>query len=170
MRPGESGPAVADLGFVRLGISTCFDNWFPESARMAYLAGAELLHVPFYWPATWEVQDDIERKRIPREKDSILQARRERMMKEFSSRAMDNGMYVVMLDQVAQDDDLGKHPPGKSMVFDPYGDLLVESEGWKEETLCFEFQPEGVREWRQSPFFPGKALQLDVYRQYFRGG
>ena len=61
--PGESlqGPVVADLGFVRLGLSVCYDNWFPETARMAFLAGAEMLHMPFYWPAEWEVCDDIPR-------------------------------------------------------------------------------------------------------------
>ena len=35
---------MADLGLVRLGMSTCFDNWFGESARMAYLAGADEIY------------------------------------------------------------------------------------------------------------------------------
>ncbi|MDY7011012.1 MAG: carbon-nitrogen hydrolase family protein [Planctomycetota bacterium] len=144
--PGDYGPAVADFGFVRLGISTCYDNWFGESARMAYLAGAEMLHMPFYWPAEWEVRDEIESKRTPMDNNSILKSRRERMMKVFPARAIDNGMYAVMVDQVAISDDLGKHLPGKSMVFDPYGELLAETKGWKEETLYFEFVPERVQE------------------------
>lgn len=164
--PGDHGPAVADFGFVRLGISTCYDNWFPESARMAYLAGAEMLHMPFYWPAEWEVRDEIESKRTTIDNDAILKARRERMMKVFPARALDNGMYMVMVDQVGISDDLGKHLPGKSMVFDPYGELLTETKGWQEETLYFEFVPERVEQWRRNPFFPGNHLRFDVYRKH----
>lgn len=52
--PSDEGAVVADLGFIKLGLSVCFDNWFVETARMSYLAGAEMLHMPFYWPAEWE--------------------------------------------------------------------------------------------------------------------
>jgi len=68
----QEGPVVADFGFVRLGIGICFDNWIPESARMAYLCGAEMLFMPFFWPAEWEVCDDIDRKRTTRDNDAIL--------------------------------------------------------------------------------------------------
>lgn len=55
-------------------------------------------------------------------------------------------MYIVMLDHVGKHADLGKHLPGKSMVFDPYGELLVETRGWKEEVLYFDFDREKVCE------------------------
>ena len=165
----QSGPVVADFGFVRVGLSVCFDNWFPESARMAYLCGAEILHMPFFWPAGWEVRDDIERKRAPVDNDLILKARRERMMKVFPARALDNGLYVIMIDQVCQSDDIDEHLPGKSMVFDPYGDLIAETKGWEEEVLYFEFLPERVKQWRCSKFFPGRSLRPQVYRQVWQG-
>ncbi|MBN2456969.1 MAG: carbon-nitrogen hydrolase family protein [Sedimentisphaerales bacterium] len=161
----QRSPVVADFGFVRLGLSICFDNWFPESARMAYLCGAEILHMPFYWPAQWEVCDDLKYKRTPVNNDLILKARRERMMKVFPARALDNGLYVVMLDQVCQSDDIAKHLPGKSMVFDPYGELIAETKGWEEEVLYFEFLPERVKQQRCSKFFPGRSLRPQVYRQ-----
>ena len=169
--PGESfqGPVVADLGFVRLGLSVCYDNWFPETARMAFLAGAEMLHMPFYWPAEWEVCDDIPRMRVPRQQDVVLASRRHRMMKVLASRALDNGMYLVAVDQSNISDDVGDHLPGKSMVFDPYGEVVVETVGWCAETLHFDYDSDRVGEWRESEFFPGNHLRPDVYlRAYER--
>jgi len=164
--PGQTGPAVADFGFVRLGMSICFDNVFGESARMAYLAGAEMLFMPFYWAANWEVCDEIERKRTAFDNDDILQSRRERMLKMFPIRAIDNGVYAVMLDSVNQSKDINRHLPGKSMVFSPYGELLAETKGWQEEVLHFEFDPERIREWRANDCFPGKSLRPEVYEKY----
>jgi predicted amidohydrolase len=164
----DRGAAVADLGFMRLGLSICYDNWFPESARMAFLAGAELLHMPFYWSSEWEVQDDIPRFRTGRNDTTILASRRNRMLKVFPSRALDNGMYLVMLDHANRARKLLQHLPGKSMVFDPYGELLAETKGWVEETICFDFNRQRVQEWRQSPFFPGRNLRSDIYCRAFR--
>jgi predicted amidohydrolase len=164
------GPVVADVGFVRVGLSVCFDNWFPESARMAYVCGAELMHMPFYWPAQWEIFDDLEHKRVKVNNDLILKARRERMMKVFPARAMDNGSYVVMVDHAGQSKDMFEHLPGKSMVFDPCGDLIAETKGWQEEILYFEFIPERVIQWRSHPLFPGRSLRPDVYSRVWQDG
>ena len=163
----DQGPVVADMGFVKLGLSVCFDNWFAETARMSYLAGAEMLHMPFYWPAEWEVKDDIPSQRVPVDDDMILEARRKRMLKVFPSRAIDNAMYIVMVDHAGKHTDLGKHMPGKSMVFDPYGELLVEARGWEEEVLYFDFDREKVSKWRKNPFFPGNHLRHDIYIKAF---
>lgn len=165
---GVLGPTVADLGLVRLGMGTCFDNWIGESARMAYLGGAEMIHMPFYWPGKWEVCDDIERKRTAVDNDAILRSRRERMMKVFPARALDNALYVVMVDQVGVSDNIDEHLPGKSMAFDPYGDVVAETKGWQEEVLYFEFEPGMVNQWRDNPFFPGRHLKLDLYEKYLR--
>ena len=159
----HTGPAVADLGFVRLGLSICFDNWFPESARIAYLRGAEMLHMPFYWPAEWETHDDIASHRVPSDDKAILAARRKRMLKVLPARALDNGLYVVFVDHAGKNPDPQKHLPGKSMVIDPYGELVAETKGWEEEALYFEFEPKRVREWRENPFFPGNHLRPAVY-------
>jgi predicted amidohydrolase len=53
------------------------------------------------------------------------------------------------------------------MVFDPYGELVAETKGWKEEVLYFWFLPERVREWRSNPFFPGRALHPEIYQRHF---
>ncbi len=163
----DAGPAVADLGFVRLGLSICFDNWFPETARMAYLRGAEMLHMPFFWPAEWETKDDIPRKRVPFDEACVLQARRARMLKVFPARALDNGLYLVMVDQAARSTNPEQAVPGKSMAFDPYGELIAETKGWEEEVLYFEFDPARVLEWRDSPFFPPRHLRPDIYMRAY---
>jgi N-carbamoylputrescine amidase len=161
--PGETGPVVADLGFVRLALSVCYDNWYPETTRLAFLAGAQMLHVPFYWPAEWEMRDDLARKRVTGGDDAILAARRERMIKVFPGRALDNALYLVLVDHAGRHADLGRHMPGKSMVFDPYGELVAESRGWDEEMLLFDYDPARVVEWRENTFFPGQHLRPGVY-------
>jgi N-carbamoylputrescine amidase len=167
--PSDAGPIVADLGFVRLGLSVCYDNWYPETTRMAFLNGAHMLHVPFYWPAEWERRDDLPRKRVTGDDAAVLAARRERMLKVFPGRALDNSLYLVLVDHAGRSDDLRQHLPGKSMVFDPYGELLAESQGWEEETLFFEYAPSRVNEWRDNEFFPGNHLRPDIYgRAYAR--
>jgi predicted amidohydrolase len=167
--PSDGGPVTADLGFVRLGLSVCYDNWYPETTRLAFLNGAQMLHVPFYWPAEWERRDDLPRKRVTGDDAAVLAARRERMLKVFPGRALDNSLYLVLVDHAGRSDDVRYHMPGKSMVFDPYGDLLAESQGWEEETLYFEFDPTRVAEWRQNDFFPGNHLRPEIYeREYAR--
>jgi predicted amidohydrolase len=167
--PSDGGPVTADLGFVRLGLSVCYDNWYPETTRLAFLNGAQVLHVPFYWPAEWERRDDLPRKRVTGGDAAILAARRERMVKVFPGRALDNAMYLVLVDHAGRSEDMRFDMPGKSMVFDPYGELLAESRGWEEETLYFEYDPARVAEWRQNDFFPGNHLRPEIYeREYAR--
>ncbi len=167
--PSDGGPMTADLGFVRLGLSVCYDNWYPETTRLAFLNGAQMLHVPFYWPAEWERRDDLPRKRVTGDDAAVLAARRERMLKVFPGRALDNSLYLVLVDHAGRSDDVRYHMPGKSMVFDPYGELLAESRGWEEEALYFEFDPARVAEWRQNDFFPGNHLRPEIYeREYAR--
>jgi predicted amidohydrolase len=167
--PSDEGPATADLGFVRLGLSVCYDNWYPETARMAFLNGAQMLHMPFYWPAEWERRDDLPRKRVAGADAAVLAARRERILKVFPGRALDNSLYLVLVDHAGRSSDMRFDMPGKSMVFDPYGELLAESRGWEEEILYFEFDPARVAEWRGNRFFPGNHLRPEIYeREYAR--
>ena len=89
------------------------------------------------------------------------------MLKVFPGRALDNSLYLVLVDHAGRSDDVGQHLPGKSMVFDPYGELLAESQGWEEETLFFEYVPSRVTEWRNNEFFPGNHLRPDIYQQAY---
>jgi len=165
--PGEKVPVVTNLGFINLGISVCFDNWFGETARMAFLGGAHVLHMPFFWPADWEVELDLKHKRVPENEDAILRLRRERMMKVFPARALDNAVYLVMLDQVHRGGPLSERVPGKSMIFDPYGDLIAETKGWSEEVLYAEINPELQDMWRRHDFFPGNHARPDIYKRAY---
>jgi predicted amidohydrolase len=165
--PSDGDPVVVDLGFMRLALSVCYDNWYPETTRMAFLNGAHMLHMPFFWPAGWERRDEIARKRVTGDDAAVLAARRERILKVFPGRALDNSLYLAMVDHAGRSPDMDKHMPGKSMVFDPYGELQAESRGWDEETLYFEFDPARVDEWRQNLFFPGNHLRPEVYRRAY---
>lgn len=134
---------------------------------MAMLGGAEVLHMPFFWPSDWEVEMDLAHQRVALDEDAILAARRRRMLKVFPARALDNALYLVMLDQAHRGGPTARRVPGKSMIFDPYGDLVAETRGWEEETLFADVNDDLEREWRAHPFFPGNHLRCEVYKKAY---
>ena len=121
---------VFDIGICKIGISICFDNWFPETSRILALKGAEVVLAPFMW-------------RIPSgsdtEKRLAAQQRRNRQMKVFPARALDNAMYVIVLDHVGVEAE-GFELPGVSTAFSPAGDVIAQSEPLAEEMRIVELQ------------------------------
>ncbi|HTL52869.1 MAG TPA: carbon-nitrogen hydrolase family protein [Planctomycetota bacterium] len=105
---------VFDLGFARVGISVCFDNMFPECARILALKGAEVLLSPFTsLPLTREAW------------------RAERLV-ALRARAFDNRLFVLSASH-AQPHVAGRPPEwgysGICCAVSPLGDVLAESTG-----------------------------------------
>jgi predicted amidohydrolase len=132
---------VFDIGVCRLGISICYDNWFPETSRILALKGAEVLLSPWMWITPPGASNE--------EKAEAAAYRRETHIRMFSARAMDNAMYVLVLDHVgleAEDFEF----PGVSMAFNPFGKLIAEAEPFIEETVLVDLS----------------AAELEKYRTY----
>ena len=122
---------VFDIGPCRVGISICFDNWFPETSRILALRGAEVVLSPFMWI--------VPPGSAGREKQKAAERRREKHMKIFPARALDNAMYFMVVDHVGVEAD-GFEFPGVSMAFGPGGDVIAESKPFEEQIVVVEFK------------------------------
>jgi predicted amidohydrolase len=126
-RAGSSFP-VFRVGEWTLGISTCYDNLFPESCRCLALNGAELIVAPYATPISdpWE--------------------------NFLSTRALENGVYFAACNHVGQEGEWNFS--GKSMLIDPRGKIAGQASGTEEQVLTFDIEREQVIDARRKfPLF-----------------
>ncbi len=152
--PGDTGFRVFDLGFLRLGVLICWDQWFPEAARLCALAGADLLLYPT--AIGW----------LPEEKAAEGAAQRDAWRTVQRGHAIANGLYVAAVNRVGTEP--GPAPGaaiefwGGSFLCDPLGTLVAEA-GEEPETLFAEIDPARIETVRRAwPFL--RDRRPDAYR------
>lgn len=126
---------VFDVGMCKMGVSICFDNWFPETSRILALEGAEVLLAPWMWTIPPGASQQQRRE--------YVENRRATHKKFFPARALDNAMYVLVLDHVGVEAD-GFELPGVSMAIDPMGDVICESRPFEEEIMIVHIRASEV--------------------------
>jgi N-carbamoylputrescine amidase len=153
--PGDLGFRAFDTAFGRLGTLVCWDQWYPEGARLTALAGADVLFYPT--AIGWH----------PSEKAEFGAAQANAWQTMQRAHAIANGVYVAAVnrvgleksDAVAGD---GIEFWGGSFVSDPFGTVLREASRTDEETLivvCDRAHQESVR--RHWPFL--RDRRIDAY-------
>jgi predicted amidohydrolase len=157
---------VFDLPFVRLGLSICYDNEFPESHTCLAVRGAELIVMPAAWAEHWERERYVERC----ETDEHVVRERERwahMM--FGARCRDTGTYSALVNHCG----IEAHGPwrfvGKSMVFAPTGRTLGEARAWDEEVLCADLSAQLLADYRSMPAYTLRARNPGAYGPLVEG-
>jgi len=118
--PGDLGFHPIQTSVGKLGVLVCWDQWYPEAARMMVLAGAELLIYPT--AIGWDMRDD-EPERI-RQKDAWVVVQR--------GHAVANGVLVVAVNRVGFEEDpsgqsAGINFWGNSFVAGPQGEIVFEA-------------------------------------------
>ncbi len=108
--PGDTGFTVAKTRFATLGIGVCWDQWYPEAARLFALAGAEILLYPT--AIGWLDEDRPQY-------GASQHAAWETMMR---SHAIANGLFVGAANRVGRESNIDFW--GASFVYDPSGNLL----------------------------------------------
>ncbi len=108
--PGDTGFTVAKTRFATLGVGVCWDQWYPEAARLFALRGAEILLYPT--AIGW----------IPEDKAACGTSQHIAWETMMRSHAIANGLYVGAANRVGLE--AGLEFWGASFVFDPYGNLL----------------------------------------------
>ena len=154
--PGDLGFRAFDTAVGRIGTLVCWDQWYPEGARLTALAGADVLFYPT--AIGWH----------PDEKAEFGAAQASAWQTAQRAHAIANGVYVAAVNRVG----LEKPPsgtPGKgiefwggSFVADPFGVVLAEASRTEEETLivtCDRKHQETVR--RHWPFL--RDRRIDAY-------
>lgn len=122
--PGDLGFRSFKTKFATIGVCVCWDQWFPEAARLTALAGAEILFYPT--AIGW----------LPDEKETYGPSQHNAWETMMRSHAIANGLFVAAPNRVGREGQLQFW--GASFVSDPYGKLLARASHEQEETLVVE--------------------------------
>lgn len=146
--PGDTGfPSVA-LGPARVSMLVCWDQWFPEAARLAALGGAQILFYPTAIGWQFDEGADVDAA----QHDAWETAQR--------AHAIANGVYVVAVNRVGREGDVRFW--GQSFVADPFGRVLARASSADEEILVVECDLAQIERTRRLwPFL--RDRRIDAY-------
>src|SRR6266545_3606292 len=150
--PGDLGFRVFDTRVGRLGTLVCWDQWYPEGARLTALQGASILFYPT--AIGWH----------PSEKAEYGAAQHDAWRTIQRSHAIANGLYVAAVNRVGFEGspEQGLEFWGASFVADPFGQVLAEAAHDREETLIVECDRKRIEEVRRNwPFL--RDRRIDAY-------
>ncbi|HLH38396.1 MAG TPA: carbon-nitrogen hydrolase [Bryobacteraceae bacterium] len=150
--PGDLGFPNFDTPFGRVGVLVCWDQWYPEGARLSALSGANVLFYPT--AIGWH----------PSEKEQYGAAQRDAWQTIQRAHAIANGLYVAAVNRVGYEGppETGIEFWGSSFVADPFGQIVARASEKEEEILVVECDPRRVEETRQHwPFL--RDRRIDAY-------
>ena len=157
--PGDLGFKAFDTQYGRVGTLVCWDQWYPEGARLTALQGA---HVLFYPTAIgWH----------PAEKAQFGEAQHDAWRTIQRAHAIANGVYVAVVNRVGHETGniRGNSAPGSGLEFwgrsflcDPFGKILAEASHDREEILVGEIDLKALEDVRRNwPFL--RDRRIDSY-------
>ena len=154
--PGDLGFKVFRTKFADLGVLICWDQWFPESARLTAMAGAELILVPT--AIGHKLPEDVEMR------DAGYTHAWQTVQ---YGHAVANACFFGAVNRVG----LEKSPNGvdgiefwgNSFVADPFGRVVAQASEDKEEVLVCQIDLDAVREMRDGWSFPFRDRRVDAY-------
>ncbi len=147
--PGDLGYKVWDTKFGKLGVLICWDQWYPEAARITSLMGAEILFYPT--AIGWDTNETSE---------VINKEQYEAWQTIQRSHAVANGVHVVSVNRVGREAD--QQFWGGSFVANPHGRLLYLASHDKEEVHVQEIDSEVTEYYRTTwPYF--RDRRIDSY-------
>jgi N-carbamoylputrescine amidase len=157
--PGDLGFKAFDTQVGRVGTLVCWDQWYPEGARLTALQGAQVLFYPT--AIGWH----------PDEKEKFGEAQYDAWQTIQRAHAIANGVYVAVVNRVGfEDGDIrGNKASGKGLEFwggsfiaDPFGRLIAKASHDKEEILIGEVDLHLLEDTRRNwPFL--RDRRIDAY-------
>ncbi len=157
--PGDLGFQAVETPVAKIGTLVCWDQWYPEGARLTALKGAELLFYPT--AIGWH----------PAEKAEYGTAQYDAWQTIQRGHAIANGVYVAGVNRVGHEhgevlgkraDGLGLEFWGGSFLADPFGRIIAKASHTDEEILIAEIDPALVEETRRNwPFL--RDRRIDAY-------
>jgi len=157
--PGDLGFKAVDTNVGRVGTLVCWDQWYPEGARLTALQGAHLLFYPT--AIGWH----------PAEKAEFGKAQHDAWRTIQRAHAIANGVYVAVVNRVGMEhgDIRGNSASGAGLEFwggsflcDPFGRVIAEASHDKEEILVGEIDLKALEDIRRNwPFL--RDRRIDSY-------
>jgi len=157
--PGDLGFKAFDTNVGRVGTLVCWDQWYPEGARLTALQGAQVLFYPT--AIGWH----------PAEKEQFGEAQHNAWHVMHLAHAIANGVYVAAVNRVGfeEGDIRGNKAPGQGLEFwggsflaDPFGRVIAQASHDKEEILVGEVDLRALEDIRRNwPFL--RDRRIDSY-------
>jgi N-carbamoylputrescine amidase len=150
--PGDLGFHPIQTSVGKLGVMVCWDQWYPEGARLMALAGAELLIYPT--AIGWDIMDSKEERE--RQKEAWITVQR--------GHAVANGIPVIAVNRVGFEEDpqgksAGIHFWGNSFLAGPQGELLYQAPTEKEANQLLDIDLKRSEEVRRIwPFLRDRRI------------
>jgi len=147
--PGDLGFNSVPTPYGKLGVLVCWDQWYPEGARIAALSGADLLMYPT--AIGWH----------PSEKAQYGSAQLDAWRTIQRAHAIANGIYVAAVNRVGYEGppDHGLEFWGSSFIADPFGQVIAQASCDQEEILIAECDPRRMEDVRRNwPFLRDRRI------------
>jgi N-carbamoylputrescine amidase len=146
--PGDLGFSAHSTAYGSLGVLVCWDQWFPEAARLTALSGAQIIFYPT--AIGWDINE------VPEVRAGQLAA----WETVQRGHAIANGVFVVAVNRVGVED--GLEFWGNSFVCDPFGTVIARGSASAEETMVVECDLRRIEEVRRNwPFL--RDRRIDAY-------
>ncbi len=150
--PGDLGFQTIATRFGKIGVLICWDQWFPEAARLTALSGAQIL---FYPTAIGYQAFD----------ESVAEKQAQAWQTIQKAHSIANGVFTVVVNRVGQENQVNFW--GKSFVSDPFGEVLIEASAKEPEVLVVDCNLGLIEETRQGwPFL--RDRRIDAYQNLTR--
>jgi N-carbamoylputrescine amidase len=152
--PGDLGFRAIDTTIGRIGVLICWDQWYPEAARLTALKGSDIIFYPT--AIGWR----------PQERATCGAAQRDAWKTVQRGHAISNGVYVAAVNRVGHEKSDGGGAGiefwGTSFFVDPQGIVLKEASDHREEIIYAEVDLGRIEDIRRKwPFF--RDRRIDAY-------
>jgi len=146
--PGDLGFPSFQTRYAKIAVLVCWDQWFPEAARMAALAGAQIIFYPT--AIGW----------IPNEPRNVAREQRDAWELMQRSHAVANGVFVAAANRVGREGKIDFW--GHSFVAGPFGEIVAHAGDKREEIVIAKCDLAKIEQTRQSwPFL--RDRRIDAY-------
>ena len=147
--PGDKGFKSFQTRYGLVGVLICWDQWFPEAARLVSLSGAQFI----FYPTAIGYHDN----------DSNVMKRQIAAWQTIQkAHAIANGVFVAAVNRVGRENNLTFW--GRSFVSDPFGEIIAQADDKKSETLIVECDLLKIEQTRHDwPFL--RDRRVDAYKK-----